>query len=779
MKKKYLLLPIILLSCFQLFSQQKNVEDEYYDYFKLPREGLHLHLNKTTYFQGEEIWFKGYAYDQKNQRTSKATVNINVGIYDAEGKQVKKALFSSENGLTYGNFAVDSTFTAGTYYIKAATNWMNNFKENDAFIQKIKIITNQETAETKVKEDVKFDFQFLPEGGHIVANTTNNIGFKVINNNGKGVIAYGTLFDQDKNKIASFEANALGMGKFLLKADKNATYTAEIFMEDGSVLIKELPKAKAQGISLIARNTSKDKVILEFNTNEETLANHADKSYKILIQQSGKLKTASLQFTDTQKAVSIEKKSLFKGVNIITVFDNDQNPILERLLFNDYGIKKTDVKVEKLRKMKDSIILSVEALNLNTKGNISISVLPEGTESYNPKHNILSSFYLKPHIKGPIDNPQYYFHNMDRKKKYELDVLLLTQGWSRYEWKDIFENKPTAKYNFENGISVAGRVNLPATGVKQLFLHATKNHDSKFIDLDKDQRFELTGLFLEEDETLRFSYISQNGPLRKPSMYVRFLTPGKEDKIPEIYLEGETKKIISNTANFRVPDDFFNKDAEALGVVLLKAEKERPKYNTNFLLHPSVTEITLKEYNRYIYLVEYLNDNGFIASEDFGQVVINSRIASGRPPTVFFNDVRLKDYNILFKMSLAEIERIVIDKYGMALDPHKATQGVIKIYSRTTPLFKKPDVESPYLKAAAPLSFAVRKKYYAPRYTSYLNPVFEKFGAISWHPIVELNTKTASTFKIYDTYTKNITLFIEGISENGDLISERKTIQIR
>ncbi|MEM6718519.1 MAG: hypothetical protein AAF611_04300 [Bacteroidota bacterium] len=779
MKKKYLLLPIILLSCFQIFSQQKKVEDEYYDYFKLPREGLHLHLNKTTYFQGEEIWFKGYAYDQKNQRTSKATANINVGIYDAEGNQVKKALFSSENGLSYGNFPVDSTFTAGTYYIKAKTNWMNNFKENDAFIQKIKIITDQETAETKVTEDVKFDFQFLPEGGHIVANTTNNIGFKVVNNNGKGVIAYGALYDQDQNKVASFEANALGMGKFLLLAEKDAIYTAEIFMEDGSILKKELPKAKAQGVSLIARDTTEDKIILEFNTNEETLANHGDKSYKILIQQSGKLKTAFLKFTDTQKAVSIEKERLFKGVNIITVFDNDQNPILERLLFNDYGIKKPNLKVEKLNTLKDSVILSVKALNLNTKGNISISVLPERTESYDPKHNILSSFYLKPHIKGLIENPQYYFHNMDKKKKYELDVLLLTQGWSRYEWKDIFENKPIAKYSFENGISVAGRVNLPATGVKQIFIHATKNHDSKFIDLDKDQRFELTGLFLEEDETLKFSYVSENGPLRKPRMYVRFTTPSKKDKIPEIYLEGETKNIKSNTANFRVPDDFFYEDAEALDAVLLKAEKERPKYNTAFLLNPSAKEITMEEYNRYLDIVEYLNFNGFNASQSMGQVFINSRIAGGRPPSVFFNDVRLNGFDILFRMSLAEIERVVIDRYSVAPSPQQATLGVIKIYSRKTPLFEKPELESPYLKATAPLSFAVRKKYYSPKYASYLNPVFEKFGAISWFPMIELNTETASTFKIYDTYTKNVTLFIEGISEDGDLISERKTIQIR
>jgi len=100
-----------------------------------------------------------------------------------------------------------------------------------------------------------------------------------------------------------------------------------------------------------------------------------------------------------------------------------------------------------------------------------------------------------------------------------------------------------------------------------------------------------------------------------------------------------------------------------------------------------------------------------------GQVFIASRIARGGTPTVFFNDVRLNDLRILYNMSLAEIERIVVDRYARVPSARGGGLGVIKIYSRITPLFKKTGISAKYLAATAPESFTQGKKYYAPNYT--------------------------------------------------------------
>ncbi|MEM6684557.1 MAG: T9SS type A sorting domain-containing protein [Bacteroidota bacterium] len=777
--KKYIQLSILLLSYLPLFGQQKNVEDAYASYYKLPREAIHIHLNKTTFFKGEEIWFKGYAYDQKNQLSSKATTNINVGVYDANGKQVKKALFAAENGVTHGNFAIDSTFSAGTYYVKAETNWMKNFKENNAFIQKIEVITDEELNKKKEQQKARFDFQFLPEGGHIVANTKNNIGFKVIDSNGKGVSVSGIVYDESQNQVASFKSNALGMGKFLFLPKKDTQYTAEITLENGAKISKKLPKTHAQGISVIVQSLKDDHVILDFQTNAETLEDHPTKTFKVLIHQQGRMKILSLAFDALNKAIRVEKKDLFKGVNTITVFDNAQQPILERLFFNEFGIKQTNTHMSKLNTINDSILLSVKELKLNEKANISISILPETTEGYRPDHTIISNFYLKSHVKGLVENPQYYFHNMDRKKKYELDVLLLTQGWSAFNWDDIFERKPSVRHPFERGITISGRVNKPTSGIKQLFLHSTKNNAAQFIELDKDQKFEITGLFLEKDEEVRFSYINNKQEFKKPSMYLRFKVTEKEDQIADNFLK-ETARLAT-TSDITIPKDFFTKKTEALDTVVLEAENPKFTYLDKFMLYPEITNVTEETYYFFYNVVQFLNFNGFTASESGGTVSISHRASKRPSPAVFLDNFLIRDpeKRVLYNFSLANVERIEVDRYSRVPVLGGYSSGIIKIYTRKESMFALKPKDYIFLSTKTTKSFVKGKKYYAPNYASYLHPVFQKYGTIAWMPNVELNTETPTSFKIYDTFTKNITLFIEGITENGHLISERKTIQVR
>lgn len=128
---------------------------------------------------------------------------------------------------------------------------------------------------------------------------------------------------------------------------------------------------------------------------------------------------------------------------------------------------------------------------------------------------------------------------------------------------------------------------------------------------------------------------------------------------------------------------------------------------------------------------------------------------------------------------MANVEKVIIDKSGIGYGS-RGTAGVIKIFTRRTPLFKKGQNKTPISSNSfAPYAFKPLKKFYTPKYSSFQNDTYESYGVISWIPELELATTQSINFKIFDTKTKSITLFIEGISENGDLISEKKTIQVR
>ncbi|WP_298416680.1 hypothetical protein [uncultured Kordia sp.] len=784
MKRILPLLTFLLLFSFSLFSQtDTTVEDSYTEYFKLPRETLFLHLNKTSFLAGEEIWFKGYAYDQKNQLTSKATTNFNVGIYDANGKEVKRALFQGENGVTRGNFLVDSTFVSGTYYIKAATNWMKNFQDDGAYIQKIEIFGDKIIGNNEEATKNEYDFQFLPEGGHIVANAKNNIGFKVVNANGKGVSATGIIFNEKNEEVTKFKSNTLGLGKFLFQPKVNEKYTSKITLATGETIEQKIQATGRQGITIIMNTLFPDRAIITLNTNEETLKNHSNTKYKLLIHQSGKLKTVSFTFDQgIAKTITIPKNELFKGVNTVTLFDENEQPILERLFFNDLGIKKTNVSVSKLNKVNDSIILSVKELNLDEEANISVSMLPEETESYTPNNTIISSFLLQPYVKGIIENPEYYFTNFDRKQKYELDILLLTQGWSKYNWDAIFRNPPKQLHQFENGITIKGKVNSPASGIKKLFLYSTKNHQAQFIELNEDQTFTLRNFYLEEGEEIRFSYQDKRGIFKKPRMYVTFSVTNKENSLdPEI----EAQKVIDTKViapNFDLSKEFFREDSVELDAIVLETKRKKREEDP-IAINGKFKRVDVQTYAQFPFVADYIQNNGYRVTESFGQLNITTRnrisFQGVTSPLVFLDDMPLTNFNILYNYSMANVEKILIDKSGFGYGLRSAG-GVIKIYTRTTPLYKDKDGKSDISNGTAALfAFQQTKEYYAPKYNNYGDSTFKKYGVISWIPELILTKNETTTFKVFDTRTKFVTVFIEGITKDGNLISQKQTINLR
>ncbi|WP_046756554.1 hypothetical protein [Kordia jejudonensis] len=782
MKKSYILLLLIFSFVSYLQAQQQKAEENYTTYFTLPRETLHVHLNKTSYLSGEEIWFKGYAYDQRNQLSSKATTNFNVGIYDAKGKELKRALFKGENGVTKGNFLVDSTFVTGTYYIKASTNWMKNFDDDGAFVQKIKIYTDQidSSLDNKVtfESEVEnlYDFQFLPEGGHLVANTKNNIGFKVTNTNGKGVKATGSIFNENNEEVAVFESNALGLGKFLFQPKANQKYTSKIVLNSEETIVKDVPAVKNQGISIIINNLFLDKLIVKLNTNEETLQRFKKKDYKLLIHQSGKLKTVNFKFDDgISKTITISKEELFQGVNTITLFDENENPILERLFFNKKTTKKPSIVISKLNTIKDTILLSAQQFNVASLANISISILPEETAAYEPDHTIISSFLLKPYLRGTIENPAYYFTKFDRKRQYELDVLLLTQGWSKYNWDTIFKNPPATLFPFENGITLRGKVNVPASGIDRLFMYATKNHPAQFIDLQEDQSFIIKNLYIEEDESVRFSYLNRKGIFKRPGMYVAFNVTDKEESITEIENE-VTSKLETN--DFAISGSFFAPDSEKLDTVVIEAEKKRKK-DDPIVIYGNYTRVTLDTYHKFPFLADYLSFNGYLVIERFGTVSIQPRSRFLGTPLVIFDGVPLTDLNLIYQLSMANIEDILIDKMGSEFGL-RGSGGVIKINSRISPLYIEGEFDNAlFSQDKAPYAFKEAKEFYTPKYKNYDDNLFKKYGVISWIPELSLTANEVKVIKIPDTKTAYAVVYIEGVTNNGELISEKKIIDLQ
>ena len=788
MKKRLLfcLLFTFIFSSFSSYSQdKKNAEENYLEYFKLPRETLFLHTNKTTFILGEEIWFKAYVYDRKNNLSSKATSNIYLGIYDASGNQLDKKLYLAREGAAIGNFAIDSTFASGDYFLKVSTNWMKNFNEDDSFVQKIKIINPKiKEIETKKINDIEYDFQFLPEGGHILYGVKNNIGIKAINDLGKGTSSTGVISNSKDDEVASFKSNFLGIGKFSFTPLKGERYKAKITLENGKSFEKTIENIKENGIVISVNNIRNDKTIITLSTNEESFNKIKDKPYKLLLHKDGNVKSIPIAFTNTKELIVIASTDLFKGVNTVTLFDSENRPLLERMFFNNSMIKEYKFSINKTGSDIDSLIYQIKSTNsLNNEIlTTSISVLPSETKSYNQDHTIVSAIYLKPYLRGAVENPQYYFSNSDRKKKFELDVLLLTQGWSRYSWDKIFTSQPKPSYDFENGIAINGFVNSKLKKITSLFLFPTKQNKATFINIDDNGKFNLKNFYPEANEEVRFSYYGKNGKMKRPSMNLSYIKFMDSDNINT----NDYKSFLSFYKDKNeISEQFFIDDSyESLEEIRIKTDlrkKLRKELRDPILTNGRITKITEEEVNRYPNLTDFIQSNGFDvflgdgATSKLGDVVVLSRGRGGAAaPTIFLDGIIISDLSVLLNLSTDKIDKVVIDKTGIGLGLSGGFGGAIKIFRRKGILNTsgKASYNDKYFGNISAYGFQPVKEFYAPVYASYRSQTFKDYGVIHWEPNIAISKANSGSIKTYDTGLDEINFYIEGISSDGSVFSQ-------
>jgi hypothetical protein len=794
MKRKIAILVFLLTYTF-CFSQEKSAVNSYVDYFNLPRETLFLHTNKTTFLPGEEIWFKAYAYDRKSQLTSKATTNIQLGIFDKDGKQIDHKLFLAKDGFANGSIKIDSSFASGDYYLRASTNWMRNFKEDDAFVKKIKVRNPSSEEETLSVQTKEYDIQFLPEGGHLLADVKNVIGVKVLDDTGKGAQASGIIVDVNGAEITKFKSNHLGLGRFSFTPLERNTYRAIVTLSNTKEVELDFPKVEDRGINIQVNNLSPKDVVITLSTNTLTFNDILDNGkYTLLIHKDGVSKVIPMEFTTTEEKIIIAKNDLFKGINTVTLFDKNQQPLVERMFFNETPIKNHRLTLQRMETVKDSLSYKfIAGISDNSILHASVSVLPKGTKSYNPRHNILSAFYLKPYLKGHIENPSYYFTDMDRKKRYELDMLLLTQGWSRYDWNDIFHRPPQMHYTFNNGLTLKGDLNDDASDTKELILFPSVLNRSRNVKFDQDGKFEIKNFMPLKDEYLVFTAVNAKEKTKKPGLVVNFPTPFEKEYID---VDGyQDFQSYYNNKNSSLKG-FVTSNRKILDEVVIKAQRDKEKRKEYRLKNTGKLHNVTRDLNRrYINLAQFLDNNGFEVNPITGQSYMTTTLTGSpalsagirhlnptRNPVVFFlNNVQINDAQIVLGRPLFEFEDIYIDatlnSNLISIGGNVATFAtVIKLYTRRTPFIFN-DARAPNENTVrVTYGFEAKKSFYSPKYGGFDSELFQDLGAIHWTPNFVISNNEISTVNTLNTGLNEVTFYIEGISSNGDLISQTLTV---
>jgi hypothetical protein len=448
---------------------------------KLFFEKVYLHTDRDYYSTGEDIWFKAYVVDAQTNMPLGNTNNLHVDLISPDAKVMATQTVFLNGGLGKGDFTLADSIPAGTYRLRAYTNWMRNFGDNFVFEKTITVsnaildkrgaagvaadIANKvSSSPAKVKR--KPVLRFFPEGGSMITDVTSIVAFKAEDPNGKGINVQAGIISSTGDTVAHLSSISQGMGIFVFVPEANKTYTVKGFFNNNQAFTTTLPAALAKGYAMHVSDVDPGHLRVIISTNQATLADNADKQVTITARHAGqRVLNAAVKFEDLQINATLPKKDFPAGVSSITIYDKlqsgTQRPQCERLVFipDSVSAKALSVKTDKaVYPSKGKVTLSIKTADLKhtpLKANLSVAVVdakvvPAG------EGNIVSYLMLQSEIRGKIEHPERYFDTINTSRFKQLDMLLMTQGWRDFVWQRLADTSIRISYPAEDGFAFSG-----------------------------------------------------------------------------------------------------------------------------------------------------------------------------------------------------------------------------------------------------------------------------------------------------------------------------------
>ena len=305
------------------------------------------------------------------------------------------------------------------------------------------------------------DLQFFPESGELVHGIPGLVGFKAIDYNGKGQRVEGEIINQQGEIITFFKSNELGMGSFMLrKVESGQKYSARLLdkHEGKPFKVYPLPDIASKGNVLSVKKSGNNIRILASSSYIK------NDSIYIQISQRG-IEYYSIQgyLNEGNIWFSILADILPEGIFAFTMMDNSMNPIAERLYFNKKPesrlniVLNTDKKNYMQRELTKLDINVSDSTGMPVNANLSVLVINKAQmgQIQDSRQNILTYFLLNSELRGEIENPGFYFRKDSRHR--DLDALLLTQGWRKYNYTKPLD-RDNLHFQPESTLRVSGSV---------------------------------------------------------------------------------------------------------------------------------------------------------------------------------------------------------------------------------------------------------------------------------------------------------------------------------
>ncbi len=422
---------------------------------KQPADQIFIHTDRNLYNTGDTIRFQAFIRDRQTGVIETPSISLFVLLLNSDHNTVDSARFRISYSSASGWLKVPELTSLGNYSILAYTSDQMNYSPEFAFripvrIDKIGSRPN-EADSLIIQSQTVSDLRFLPEGGTYIYGIRQRLAFNAVTSSGKSVRASGDIVNQDGKKIIDFKSGPYGPGVVEFTPIQGETYYAKPVEAEFGNMSWPLPEPEKSGVSMRVNNTRSGSIDIAVSGNGT-----GGKDYFLTVTMNNILIFSRELKLDTLFNTRIKTAVIPAGTALVTLYDNELNPLAERMIFLNADKKmKVQIEVSKPNTRPGS----ETELTINTcdeKGNnissiISVSAIDSALGFYSsiPCSDIESIFLYDNEFYNNL--PQSIrctgLKNIDNKS---VDLLMMTYGWRKYTLKEtamVYQEKRLDDYD--------------------------------------------------------------------------------------------------------------------------------------------------------------------------------------------------------------------------------------------------------------------------------------------------------------------------------------------
>ncbi|MDE6314963.1 MAG: hypothetical protein K2L71_00690, partial [Muribaculaceae bacterium] len=527
-----------------------------YQLWSYPQEKIHVDTDRGVYLGGDTVRFRAFLVDAATHRPAEGSEYVYVELRDPFGKVAGRVKVKRRDGRFAGMLPLPKEMAEGAYTLSAYTLFMQNqgqeyffrkplpvksyyslkYKLDSEFTPdgRLRVSLTEGNGRRPVESEsltlsgpdgvvadagrkkssytfrisdkvrdggvvsVRFDnyekfialppdtsrirVSFHPEGGHLIPGEMNTVAFRAVDTAGRGVDVSGTVLDRTGGYVADLQPRRPGTGTVQFIPESGGQYTARIAGRD-----YPLPAVESSAAVVRVATNKADRLTVS--------ASGSVPDGSLLLAHS----RGRLLYADTVAAgrpVRFSSDALGDGGTVQFLLADAQGRILSSRLAFVYPPE-----------VPDSLI---------GPGDYAVSVTAADYAVPDTANSIVAQLLLQSELNDYVEDAAYYFRRPDRTVRADLDALLLTHEWTRYDIPAVIGGKITEpQMPMEIGGELSGMVKSrwrgkPLEGADVNVLAPSMEYAAT-VKTDAQGRFTVTGVDWPDGTAFVFQATGKKG----------------------------------------------------------------------------------------------------------------------------------------------------------------------------------------------------------------------------------------------------------------------------